>query len=184
MKISTFSSKSARLAHLVDLFMDGSTTVAQERELFDAFAPGRKVPRRLESYRPMMQWYASLASADGVTAAVSRRRLPRVAVWVSSAAAVAMMATVAVSYMSRSASLPDDYALYQGSYVIRNGHKITDLAQILPEVRRVEQIVSGQQAAVAKSMAAADASAETGVGDCIDMDDPVVREVMHRVFSE
>lgn len=184
MKLSFKRPKRPDIPQLIDLFMAGETTLAQERELFEAFAPGRSVAPDLEQYRPMMQWYASMQSAEPeADSPTVGRKVPRVALWLSSAAALAMLLTVGVGYMARISQLPDDYALYRGSYVIRNGQKVTDLAQILPEVKRVEQIVSGQQAAVARAVASTPPDA-ADIYDLIDMDDPVVRSVMERVMSE
>lgn len=179
MRFNIFHPASAerRLTELVDRFMAGETTVAQERRLFRAFAPGRRVPPALEPHREMMQWYASLAPE----AAPRRAALPRPAAWMAAAVAAGLLLTVGISYMHRASALPDDYRIYRGSYVIRNGEKITDLAEILPEVKRVEQIVSNQQAVAAREVEAS--LATQPVLDGVDMDDPEVRAIVTRALN-
>ena len=176
-----FNTKPRDINLLVNRFFAGETTVAEEARLFAAFAPGRRVPADLEQYRDMMQWYASLAPCDN---APRRRGIPRMAIWFSSAAAVVMMLSVGVSYMMRMSAQPDEYDIYLGSYVIRNGEKVTDLAQILPEVKRVESIVSSQQAVVERAVARAHEVETVGDYAGIDMDDPMVRDLVQRAFSE
>ena len=94
------------------------------------------------------------------------------------------MLSVGVSYMMRMSAQPDEYDIYRGSYVIRNGEKVTDLAQILPEVKRVESIVSSQQAVVERAVARAHEVETVGDYAGIDMDDPMVRDLVQRAFSE
>lgn len=61
---------------LMEKFLNGATTIAEEQQLYRYFAAGDVAPV-LQQYRPMMQWYRSL-SADTVTAGkpVQRRRSP------------------------------------------------------------------------------------------------------------
>lgn len=162
---------------LAQRFADGLTDVDEERRLFAAFAPGRRVPADLEHLRPEMQWYASL-----LPAAKPRRRLSVTLFRLGAAAAVAMIVTVAVGYFNRMATLPDDYLAYTGSYVIRNGEKITDLSRILPEIRRVDDIVTRTQATAANVVAGSVPSAADAICEGVDMDDPEVRRVMERAF--
>lgn len=167
------------LSQQIDRFMAGETSVAEEQALFAAFAPGRGVPPELEMWREQMQWYASLAPA---APARRRPRAVRFAAWATAAASVAMLVTVAAGYIRQVHALPDDYVAYAGSYVIRNGVKTTDLAAILPEIKRVEHIVSRQQSEAAKAVEAGSARAVVDY-DGIDMDDPEVRRVIERVLS-
>ncbi len=163
-----------QLQTTIQRFFDGETTVREERALFAAFAPGRNVPADLEQYREMMQWYATMSGA----AAIRGRKRPRFAVWSSAAAAVAMIAVVAVSYVGRAAAFDRECLAYAGSYVIRNGVKDTDIKRILPEIKNVNTIVSRQQAIAAGSAVTAMDVTEPVVLSGVDMDDPRVKEMI------
>ena len=155
-----------QLEGAVERFMAGTTDVAEERALFAAFAAGRRVPEHLEQYREMMQWYAAMSGERTV-----RRRLSP-AVWLSAAAALALIVTVAVSYMGRMNALNREYMAYAGSYVIHNGVKNTNIAEILPQVKDVDAIIDRQ-----RSMAEAQLQG-------IDMDDPQVSALVERVLGD
>lgn len=151
------------MKQLIEKFFAGETSNEEERRLFEAFAPGRKVDPELEPYREMFAWYDSLsADRDAVVDAEAdetpvmlpapgrwRRRMA----WISSAAAVAMIATVAVTYISRrQADIDRAMAQYAGSYVIENGVKNTDIAQILPRLEDAEALVDAQQREVERRL--------------------------------
>lgn len=124
--------KEQQMERLVERFLDGLTTHEEEQELYDYFQ-GR-VRGKLKKYKPMFQWYA-----EGMPDRKRTRRLwPKVAVAASVAAAVGAGLMV-VHKQNPSA----DLALYEGSYIIRNGQKNCNLEEILPELElrlcKVEQ---------------------------------------------
>lgn len=124
--------KDKQMERLVERFLDGLTTREEEQELYDYFQ-GR-VRGKLKKYQPMFQWYA-----EGMPDRKRTRRLwPKVAVAASVAAAIGAGLMV-VHKESPSA----DLALYEGSYIIRNGQKNCNLEEILPELElrlcKVEQ---------------------------------------------
>ncbi len=127
---------------LMEKFLNGSTTIAEEQQLYRYFAAGDVAPV-LQQYRPMMQWYRSL-SADTVTAGkpVQRRRSPlnRFRFAAGIAASVAILATIGFAALKPHTRLNDEQIAYSGSYMIVNGVKCTDIDRILPQLRRAEQI--------------------------------------------
>lgn len=169
---------------LVGLFMAGASDNAQESSLYRYFSGGDVAPD-LEQYRYMMIWFASGMPADDAGRSSRRLRFGR---WQRLAAAVGAAAVVAlvVTLMPRIGSpADDDYSTYAGSYVIRNGKRITDLDIIMPELKRAEQLVAQQQATVDREMQLYDAPApEAAVGSLIDMDDPDIRAAYLSAMSD
>jgi len=133
----TRTTDSGHLLALISAFLDGATTDAQEAELFDYFgaAPAPDADARLERYRPMMAWYAAL---PGRRRAAGRRRR-RMFVAMGAAASLAVALAVGAFLFFRSPSPANEaMELYAGSYVVRNGHRITDLRVIYPELLAAE----------------------------------------------
>lgn len=109
---------------LTERFLDGATTPAEERALYTFYrrSPEGSLPAELEQYRPMMQWYAGLGSRQ------ARRPVWRYA---GIAVAVTVIAGAAVTVLNSPKTEGNGlYACYQGSYVVRDGRKTTDLGQI------------------------------------------------------
>lgn len=171
------------MKELIDKFMAGETTVAEEKRLFEAFAPGRDVDPELEPFRPMMQWYGGLNRQVDTIVVRPRRRLPRIAAWTGVAAAVAMLVTVGAGYFADRSQLPDDWQEYtSGCYVIRNGIKYTDLATIMPDMKRAELLASNNMRRADDEIRS---SMEMSVlPDVIDMTDPEVCKVINKVLSD
>ena len=130
------------IEQLVEKFLDGSTTNAEERLLYGYFA-GSRVDRRLEKYRAMFLWYAG-----GMAAPLPEPKAGRTgrtaAPWawakvaVGAAASVLLLAGVALGY-HRHQQAERLYATYEGSFIVRDGKKITDLESIMPELKRIER---------------------------------------------
>ena len=122
---------------LVQEFLDGITSPEQERWLYAFYRnhnPG-SLPADLESYRGMFVWYASLPST-----AKPRRRLSgaRIAAFTGIAAAAAIAIGAGLSLINRNgrtSAADSAYASYAGSYIVRDGHKITGDAEILGVVQ-------------------------------------------------
>ena len=91
--------KDNELRQLLNLWLDGSSTLEQEERLRRRFLSG-KVPADLEKYRPLFGYIAQERAAAGFTAAHGRmsrrRRLLRTVVSVTAAAAVLAGAGVLV----------------------------------------------------------------------------------------
>lgn len=143
MKLNFKSTQNRMLAQeaarvLLARFMDGSTSPAEERRLFAFFAssdPGSLSPD-LEEVRPMMQWYAAMSPAKKET---PRRRFAfRFAGGVAAAVTLLIVAAVAFHHYSSSPSTQPLYASYEGSYIVRNGKRITDISSIYTTLSRAE----------------------------------------------
>lgn len=119
-------------ARLLERFLDGDSTPAEERALYALYtstARGSLAPE-LEARRDMMEWYAAMAPSR------SRRRVTAIAAGIGAFVAVAAGLTFALGGYS-----DDDnglYACYRGSYVVHNGKRISDLAEIHTALARAE----------------------------------------------
>ncbi len=165
-----------KLTRLLELFMAGQTTNAQERELIERFKKGT-VPPALEQYRPMLMWLdEGMPSVDTPQAKPRRWSRQAIIACLGAAASLAMIVTVALSFMSRRHGTleREDYVTYAGSYVIRDGKKITDLDEIMPELQRAEQIVE-QQVATAGSI--------ESMSEYINTDNPAVQAALESALS-
>lgn len=170
---------------LIDKFFEGETTCAEERMLFGHFANGRKVDDRHEKLRDMMQWYASLAMNHGVTAIVSERRrlTERISHWIAAAAAVAIVATVALTFVMRQSDDERLMAQYVGSYIVKDGVKHTDIETIYPQLRHAEQLVEANEREVERRINAYINSSMPSVGDYVDSDNPVIMRQVETLFT-
>lgn len=142
------------IAELLTRFFDGETTCAEERALEKYFTSDTPLPPELEPYREMFGWYASgmdLSSlpsekpeaAVAVTQAAQpappqpkTRRKIHPMIWWSSAAAMVVL-TIGLTWQHKAGQFTPTEAssIYAGSYIVRDGHKITGDAEILGVVQ-------------------------------------------------
>lgn len=116
---------------LIDKFLSGETTIAEEKRLKQYFAPGNTVDPSLECYRQMFSFYSELSHRQKAckTAPPFKRRSRRVFAWISSAAAVALLVGAGLS--QRFSQADDLASFYAGSYATVNGKRLTDIEDIL-----------------------------------------------------
>lgn len=173
------------VSRYVERFLAGETTSAEERALYDYFSHGR-VPAELESYREMFAWYGSLCQdAPAVRAVPEPVRLPRLRLWqwTGMAATVVLLFSLGFVFRMQTADLPEEYMAYEGSYIIRDGKKITDLRVVVPEIRRNEQLVSERLSQLDRSLEEAEDAFDRALMEDFDMSDPDVAEVVRASLS-
>jgi hypothetical protein len=121
----------------INRFLNGETSNAEEQELYRFFA-GKDVPHRLRKYQSMFSWYA-----EGMQQTLADRKrhskLRFYTVRLSIAAAILLTIGIGIR-LYQDARFEEEYSCYEGSYIIRNGKKITDLKQILPELKSTIQV--------------------------------------------
>lgn len=149
------------IRRLIARFLAGATTNAEERTLCDYFA-GHDVAPGLAHYRPMFGWYAggcreeqlpgsglqsrqqapAVQTPAGCSRSVRRRRAAvRPLAWaLGLAASLLLLIGAGLGYGHYQARL-QEYAAYEGSYIIRDGKKLTDIREILPELKVAEREV-------------------------------------------
>lgn len=119
---------------LTSAFLDGSTSLDDERRLYDYYRSGGAA-EDLKAYAPMFGWYESLGADNTVKS--SRDVTHRAAAFIT--AAIVTAAAVVIGLAHDTTASPEE--IYAGSYIRRDGHTITDIDLILPELRRTEYIV-------------------------------------------
>lgn len=126
---------------LIERFLNGETTLAEEQSLYDYFQ-GQEVDKEFKQYQEMFRWYANGMPEDVLEkksktgkAIVMRMKCAFIGI----AASLLILVGVGVRKYQK---LQEEYAIYEGSYIVRDGKKITDIKEILPELKATEQKVA------------------------------------------
>ena len=148
-----------RIEELLERFFDGSTSNEQEQEL-SLFFSGNAIPQHLISYKPLFAYFNTeleqellcidsesveldmkqydMAENESLSYRINlRRRLPSKTgalrrLLTSCVAALFLVFICVTSYNIISSN--NTFDPYEGSFIIRDGVKITDLSQIRPEL--------------------------------------------------
>ena len=123
-----------KIQQLIERFLNGETTNAEEQTLYDYFASDN-VAESLRQYQGMFRWYA-----EGMPA-IRGHKKTYIRTILAIAASLLLLVGVGLGYWHYQQQ-QEEYAIYEGSYIIRDGKKITDIRQILPELKAAEQEVS------------------------------------------
>ena len=112
-------------------FLNGETTADEEQLLYDFFATD-DIPKALHKYKKMFQWYAN-GMKEPLPAPAKKRTL---AVRIAIAASFVALFGIGIIWHKH---IENErlYAIYQDSYIVRGGKKITDIKKIQPELERV-----------------------------------------------
>lgn len=177
------------IRRLIDRFMLGETTLLEERQLY-AYFKRTDIPAELEAFRPMFNWYDSLMantdeSSDETKTVSSKFTIRSKFIkllgeinswqWAGIAAMVALILTVGVISYKSSTTIPEEYLAYKGSYIIRDGKKITDLRIVVPEIIQKRQFVDENLNVIAEKLAASDDAFINACIDNTDLSDPLIR---------
>lgn len=166
-------------------FLDGETSVAEEKELYDFFRL-TDIPADLKQYQPMFNWYASLGQSHEANAevtneadvSVSRVRLLKLRPWQWTSIAAMVTLLLSVGFIFHSPSIPEEYLAYKGSYIIRDGKKITDLRIVVPEIMRTQQLVNESLGEIDMTLQTADSAFDDAVLSNEDLSDPMVKDLI------
>ncbi len=136
-------------ASLVAAFLDGATTPAQEESLYAFFhnSPEGTLSSEMEACRPMFEWYAGLKAQKPRPAVSFWGRFKYVGVACATAALVAGASFIAKDAMAYDNPL---YAQYDGSYIVRNGQRISDMDIILSTVMQAERLADSLETVAAR----------------------------------
>ena len=133
----------------MERFLNGETTCEEEHALFRYFEQD-ELPAELVKYKKMMAWYGAglrMPESD------QKMKSPEISIWSPRymavvAASIVAIVTLGVTFMVKDEmdkGYPENnemYADYQGSYVVINGYRNDNLAQILPVVQENEYMVT------------------------------------------
>ena len=128
---------------LLERFFEGQTSIEEEQELYRFFMRD-DIPEELVRYKPVINYFES-GLADELRSSIqpethtSKRK--RWIIW-SGIAASFLLAMCTSFYFLAAREAPDPF---EGSYIIRNGVRITDLNLIRPELEATIQKVLLQE---------------------------------------
>ena len=124
------------IGNLLDKYMDGTSTLDEEAILSEYFR-GKDIPQEWEDYRQLFQEIEDMRPQ----AQTIKRRMGWPYKWIAIAASLLILVGIGFG-VRQYQDLQKQYAIYEGSYIIRGGKKITDIKQILPELEATEREVS------------------------------------------
>lgn len=151
----------AEASELMERFFDGETTRTEEHLLSRYLRSGEASPE-MRRYASLIGWLD-----DGMPSGYLRERRRRLSqIWTFACSTAAMLAVVVTLGIGYSRATGTEYSQYEGSFVVRNGQRITDIRAIMPQIHRAE------------ALAVASSAASTAFGD-VPMD-----EDMRRAASE
>lgn len=179
------------IGRLIDRFMAGETSLEEEKLLYGYFAR-TDVPTEFEPYREMFRWYADLGETDcdstssaSEMQAADKHQSRRGKIFAGfrpwHIAGIAAMIAVVICTMfffrpSTTIEIPEEYLCYKGSYIIRDGKKITDLNIVVPEIIRTQQIVEESLHCSDDYFIDADDAFINAAFDESDLNDPIIKE--------
>lgn len=144
--MNTIGHEEAR--RLIEKFFDGATSNAEEARLHEYFANG-DIAEDMMPYAGMMGWFADLDASGHRESRVKKAahvvkvlRRRSVIIGVAAAAAIGLVVTTGIGRLGIGAgSEYDDELLemYEGSYMVRDGKKVTDLKKVLPTILEIER---------------------------------------------
>ena len=124
------------IGKLLDKYMDGTSTLDEEAILSEYFR-GKDIPQEWEDYRQLFQEIEEMRPQPQTI----KSRMGRPYKWIAIAASLLILVGIGFG-VRQYQDQQEQYAIYEGSYIIRDGKKITDIKQILPELKATEQEVS------------------------------------------
>ncbi|MDR2810529.1 MAG: hypothetical protein LBB84_08275 [Tannerellaceae bacterium] len=141
------------IASLLERFFEGATSKAEEESLYRFFSQREDIPAEWMPYRPVFDYFHEGISRECAPVRktfLSRRK--RRLIWTAAAVALVLLATVGRLYLRR--ETPFDP--YEGSYIIQNGVRITDMEIIRPELEAVTERVMEEKEEMEQLLASAD----------------------------
>ena len=124
------------IGNLLDKYMDGTSTLDEEAILNEYFR-GKDIPQEWEDYRQLFQEIEEMRPQPKAI----KRWMGWPYKWIAIAASLLILVGIGFG-VRQYQDLQKQYAIYEGSYIIRGGKKITDIKQILPELEATEREVS------------------------------------------
>jgi hypothetical protein len=116
---------------LVNRFFEGKTSNEEEKELYSFFNQ-ENIPLELKRYKLVFRYFEKFPSAGNAEMIFGGKVRPKF--WTAVGIAAAFMAIVGLNIYKKLDN--NRYNPYEGSYIIRNGVKITDPKTIRPEIEK------------------------------------------------
>jgi len=124
-----------RVEELVERFFEGQTSNDEEQELY-AFFANENIPEHLLPYRQVFAYFEigieeagnQIAERKNIQSAQSKK----IRFWIGIAASLLILISFGISHFIRE----KEFYPYEGSYIVRNGVKITDPKMVNPEIEK------------------------------------------------
>jgi len=134
------------IEELIERFFEGQTSNEEERELY-AFFSEENVPEHLLTYREVFAYFETgIIEEDFNHVIIDREiikstRRNRMRIWVGIAASLLLLISLRIYHYTNE----KEYKIYEGSYIVRNGVKITDPKIVIPEIKKTLYLVQQQE---------------------------------------
>jgi hypothetical protein len=130
---------------LIERFFDGQTSAGEEQRLY-AFFSNDNIPEHLLPYRPVFSYFETGIKEEPkhrefVPKTIQSSRKKMIRIWTSVAASLLILISFGIHYFIQN----KEYNPYEGSYIIRNGVKITDPKIVNPEIEKTLYLVQLQE---------------------------------------
>jgi hypothetical protein len=138
------------IEELLERFFDGETSNEEEQELYRFFAQ-EDIPEHLRRYKPVFSYFENglekemklitEASSELIEPLRHTRPAHRVRIAVGMAASLLILSIAGLLFLRKA----NAFDPYEGSYIVRNGVRITDISVIRPELEATVQKVLLQE---------------------------------------
>ncbi|WP_293710576.1 hypothetical protein [uncultured Parabacteroides sp.] len=127
--------KQKHIEYLLERFFDGQTSNAEEQVLYSFFT-GPDVPEALRPYQAVFGYFETgikneLNEPVTESGRFFRKSPVKKLFWTAACVAASLLAFLVYFWEN---NRPDPFNPYEGSYIVRNGVRITDMDKILPEL--------------------------------------------------
>ena len=113
-------------------FFEGESSNEEERELYALFS-SESLPEHLLPYRPIFAYFETGIKDEPKHQKIVHKSKPlNKRIWVGIAASLLLFTPLLIYHYTRQ----NDLALFEGSYLIINGVKITDPRIVVPEAKK------------------------------------------------
>jgi hypothetical protein len=144
-----------RMEELIERFFEGQTSNKEEQELY-AFFSDENIPEHLTSCRQVFAYFESGAKEEDAASKLflnannanntNSRKYYTVdknkKIWASIAASILLLISFGIYHFAQE----KEYNPYEGSYIIRNGVKITDPKIVIPEIEKtIDEMVQQER---------------------------------------
>ena len=130
----------------IERFFEGESSNEEEQELFDFFS-SENVPEHLLPYRPIFAYFKTGIAEETISqkiipATIKSSQKRKIRVWTGIAASFLIFTLCGTYYLNRK----KDLNLYEGSYIVLNGVKITNPRIVIPEIKKSLLLAQQQEA--------------------------------------
>ena len=133
-----------RIEEQIERFFEGQTSNEEEQQLY-AFFSSENIPEHLLPYRPVFAYFETGIKEESGLQNNPKSRQPswgkKISIWASVAASLLILVSFGLYHFTKG----KEYNPYEGSYIIRNGVKITDPKIVIPEIEKSLYLVQQQE---------------------------------------